>query len=150
LAYSLGQEIHVVGLDGTGDRVVYTDTTPAGTQVDMFPSLSPAGNGVAVERCRGIKCSAGRDHFVVQTSGGAEAALTGEGTWSRDGASLVVDGPISEDYLLSGTTLDLLAGDGSLIRHLARSGAVVGGSTLAGFGWQTFSPSDASQIAFVG
>src|SRR5262245_25984914 len=149
LAYSIGQQVHVVGLDGTGDRVVYTDTTPAGTQVDMFPTLSPVANEIWVERCRGVKCPA-RDFFAVPVSGGPEVALSGGGAWSRDGTSLVVDGPISEDYLLAGGNLDLLSSSGVLIRRLATSGTVVSGSTLAGFGWQAVSPADPTQIAFVG
>ena len=150
IAYSTGQNIHVVGVDGSGDRVI-ADRGSA-------PAWSPDGRWLAFVGNSGGIPTAPRSLELVNVDGSNRRTLFDDGgyastpKWSPDGQRIlyVADG----GWFDSCFGLWIVNADGSNARQLGGPG--VGrpafncdGATLSDGLWPAWSP-DGSEIAFVG
>jgi len=119
IAYETYGVLHVIGADGTGDRVLESGTT------DDHPAWSPDGSTIAFDRYS----SAGSSLYTVPAAGGAAtelattAANAGRPAWSPDGQWLAFDtGDPRFDGTFS-TEVGVIAADGSDEHALVSAGS---------------------------
>jgi TolB protein len=124
IAYVAGpptKELHIVGVDGSGDITV-PGATPGGL---AGLAWSPAGERIAFEGMRDVNGGDTRTVYVINTDGtglrdidaplpGPESRATGEPTWSPDGRLIALSryilyNDLDEEWILWVT--DLAKGD---------------------------------------
>ena len=107
---TLGVEVHVIGIDGQGDRVV---GHAPGVSFEAWPLWDPQGKRLLIER--GEPGESFARPVIVDTTGGPDVviqtAITSDGAWKQwapDGSSILaqrtVNGTELGEELWDGTT----------------------------------------------